>query len=134
MMRYSKILVVILFYESLMSCNPQKSNHENNMWQLVEKVNQVCPITMDSETRVDNAMYVPDSNSLIYNCTLTQRDKSGLDLDILRTFLEDNVINKAKTSPELAFLRDNDVTLIYRYSDRRGNFLLDIKITLLMYK
>jgi len=88
---------------------------------------------IDQYTRLDNAMALPN-NSFQYNYTLINIDKSEVNLDTVKKYIEPNIINNVKTNPDLKIYRENKTTMIYNYRDKNGIFVVRIAVTPEMYK
>lgn len=97
------------------------------MMEAASKINESCPIMVDSETRLDNAIAMPD-NVFQYNYTLIHVDKDSIDIDLAKGQLEPTIINFVKTNPDLKIYRDSKVTFKYYYKDRNGVYLLSILV------
>jgi len=110
-----------------------KFSSEKALTQIATELNKACPLMIDSETRLDNAVPMPD-NTLQYNYTLVNRIKDSIDVNNIKTFLEPNIINNVKTNPDMEFIRKTKATLNYSYKDKAGNALLTIIITPEMYQ
>ena len=98
------------------------------MMQAASELNKTCPIMVDQDTRLDNAVALPD-NIFQYNYTLVNLDKSEVNLDTVKKYIEPGLINTVKTNPDLKLYRDNKVTMAYNYRDKSGVFVLKISVT-----
>jgi len=96
-------------------------------------MNKTLPVMIDADTRIDNVMAFPNK-IFMYNYTLVNYEKETFDTIAAKNYLEPRVLNTIKTSPEMKYQRDNNVTLQYRYSDKSGNYLFSFKITPEQYK
>jgi hypothetical protein len=97
------------------------------------EINKTCPIMIDQETRLDNALAMPN-NTLQYNYTLINLDKSDIIVDTLKKYIEPNIINNIKSNPDLKAYRDNKTTMTYYYRDKDGDFVYKLEVTPEMYK
>jgi hypothetical protein len=98
------------------------------MMEAASELNKSCPIMVDQETRLDNALALPD-NIFQYNYTLINLDKSEVNIDTVKKYIEPGIINNVKTNPDLKAYRDNKVTMAYNYRDKNGVFVLKINVT-----
>ncbi|HMC85529.1 MAG TPA: zinc-ribbon domain-containing protein [Chitinophagaceae bacterium] len=121
---FAYILIQQLFF---------KPSFDKNMMKAASELNKSCPIMVDRETRLDNAVALPN-NILQYNYTLVNFEKSMIDADTLKNRIEPSLINNVKTNPDLKVYRNNQATLAYNYRDKNGVFILKISITPEMYK
>ena len=56
------------------------SGFDKQLMKAAEEINNVCPIMVDSGTRLDNAISIP-GNKLAYNYTLVNLLKADIDID-----------------------------------------------------
>lgn len=98
------------------------------MMKAASELNKTCPIMVDQHTRLDNAAAMPN-NIFQYNYTLVNLDKSEVNIDTVKKYVEPGLINNVKTNPDLKVYRDNKVTMAYNYRDKNGVFVLKITVT-----
>jgi ribosomal protein L37E len=103
------------------------------LMQTASEINKTCPVMVDQFTRMDNSLALPN-NSFQYNYTIVNNDKSEINLDTAKKYIEPAIINQVKTDPDLKFFRDNKVTMIYNYRDKSGVFVVKYSVTPDMYK
>ena len=103
------------------------------MMEVASEINKTCPIMVDAETRLDNAISLP-KNVFQYNYTLVNMEKASTDTVEMRQFLEPTIVNFVKTNPQMKFQRDHETTINYYYKDKEGNFLITISVTPEKYK
>src|SRR5512145_1718114 len=99
----------------------------------VSELNKSCPIMVDQQTRLDNAIALPDK-VLQYNYTLVNWYKDSIDVEAFELYMKPMLVNLVKTSPNLKIYRDHNATLSYSYKDRNGVFVDVIPITPDLYK
>lgn len=110
---------------------PPSFNKE--LMTVANEISKACPIMVDQETRLDNAIALPD-NSFQYNYSLINYHASELNVDTLRKYVEPGIINSVKSRPELELFRENKTTLIYSYSDKVGVYVFKIIVKPEMYE
>ncbi|MFV0269135.1 MAG: hypothetical protein ACK5HT_18570 [Draconibacterium sp.] len=98
------------------------------MMQAVSKINESCPIMVDQDTRLDNAIALPE-NILQYNYTLVNWVKDSVDLNAFEDYMQPMILKNVKTNPDLKIYRDNKTTMAYNYKDMNGLFITKISIT-----
>lgn len=103
------------------------SNIDGELMSVASEINESLPIMLDKETRLDATVTLPE-NVFQYNYTLVNMEKSTTDIEYLKSSIEPNVINNAKTNPDMAMLREYKVTFSYYYKDRNGVFLFKVLI------
>jgi hypothetical protein len=97
------------------------------------ELNKNCPFMVDQVTRLDNALVLPNK-TFVYNYTLIGMDKSQVNIDTLKKYLEPGILNNIRTNPDMAKQREYRVTLVYSYKDEKGEFIHKFTITPDMYK
>lgn len=90
-------------------------------------LNKQCPMMVDKETRLDNAVALP-GNTFQYRYTLVNMTKDQLDTNIAKQTLRPNMVQSLSTMPELKDFRDNKVVMEYNYSDKTGAYMMKITI------
>ena len=113
-------------------CSNQIS-FDKAMMEAASELNTSCPIMVDGETRLDNAMALPDK-VFQYNYTLINMEKASVNIDELASYLEPIIVNNVKTNPDLKIYRDNKITMAYYYKDKNGVYLTKIEATPDKYK
>lgn len=98
------------------------------MMQAASEINESCPIMVDQDTRLDNAIALPE-NVLQYNYTLVNWVKDSVDLKAFEDYMQPMILNNVKTNPDLKIYRDNKTTMAYNYKDMNGEFITKISIT-----
>ncbi|MBK7762091.1 MAG: hypothetical protein IPI46_01805 [Bacteroidetes bacterium] len=124
--------------ESKHDTPPKTVENESTDYSLVlnqaaSEVNKSCPMMIDQETRLDNAVALP-TNIFQYNYTLINYSIQDIpDLNALKNNMSPSIINTVKSNPDLKIYRDMKVTMTYNYNDRDGIFLFKIPVTPEMY-
>jgi len=103
------------------------------LMKTASELNVSCPVMVDRETRLDNMIALP-ANVFQYNYTLISVDKEFVDTIEAKKILEPTITNTIRTSPDLKYFRDNEVTMRYYYKDKDGNYLFAISVTPEQYK
>lgn len=96
-------------------------------------LNKTCPIMIDNETRLDNAVAV-SSHYLQYNYTLVNLSVEEIDTIQAHKIIDSTIINDVKTKPELHMYRDHQVTMAYCYKDKDGKYMMRLDVTPELYK
>lgn len=97
------------------------------LMEIAGELNKTCPIMVDSLTRLDNAIALPDK-VFQYNYSLISGSREYMDTEGLKTYLSPRIVNDVKTNPGMKFIRDNKVTVNYSYKDLNGEFLFLITV------
>jgi len=103
------------------------------LMKTASEMNELCPVMIDSETRLDNAIALP-AKTFQYNYTLVSTEKDSVDIVVMKDILEPRIRTFVCTSPDMKTFRDNKVTVNYYYSDKNGNYLLTISVSPEQYK
>jgi hypothetical protein len=96
---------------------------ETILLQLSNNFNGKCPIMVDKITRFDNTSVGNDE--LRFNYTILSAVKDSVDSTELHNHLEPIVRN----NPQVGMLKQNHITVLCRYRDRKGTLLAEIKVT-----
>jgi hypothetical protein len=102
------------------------------MMQAASEINESCPIMVDQETRLDNAVALPE-NIFQYNYTLVKMILDSFDLKAFEDYVQPIILNNVRTNPDMKAYRDNEVTMAYSYKDMNGEFITKILITANQY-
>jgi hypothetical protein len=113
-------LVQTLFFE--------KPTFDKMMMEAASELNKTCPMMVDKETRLDNAMALPD-NTFQYNYTAVNMVKDSVDAGEIQRQIEPGLVNNVKTNPGMKSFRENKVRVLYTYKDKNGVFLFQIEVT-----
>ena len=127
------ILAFVLAYYAVQQIFFKESSFNEVMIEAANGLNESCPIMVDSETRLDNAVVLP-GNIFQYNYTLVNSEKYEVNIPEMENYLEPLLVNNVKTNPDLKIYRDNNVTMTYYYKDRFGESLMKISVTPDKYK
>ncbi len=98
------------------------------MMKVASEINENCPIMVDAETRLDNAISLP-KNIFQYNYTLLTIEKETADTVEIKNYLEPSITNTVKSSPDMKFMRDSRIIIRYYYRDNAGHYLFSISVT-----
>jgi hypothetical protein len=104
------------------------SSPDRDVLKFVNEMNKTCPTMVDIETRLDKVNTLAD-NSLQFYYTLIYRDKDSVAIGNLKQYMEPVILNKIKTSPLLSRYLSKNLTWIYTYNDRDGDFIFKITYT-----
>ena len=114
------IAVQLIFFKT--------SSPDREVLKFAKEMSKHCPAMVDVETRLDKVNALAD-NSLHFDYTLIYRDKDSLSIGNLKKFMEPEILNKIKTSPTLSKYLNKDLTWIYSYNDKDGDFIFQITYT-----
>ncbi len=96
------------------------------------ELNKTCPIMIDEDTRLDNAIALP-GKVFQYNYTLNAYTKEEVRVDTAQKYLFPGIINNVKTNPDMHYFRDHQVTITFNYRDSDGVFITKFSVTHDMY-
>ena len=125
------ISVISLFITQQLSF--KSSSVDKKFAKIASEINEICPMMVDSETRLDNTVAIPPK-TFQYNYTLVNLDKEFIDTIEVKASLEPNIVNWLRTDPAMQFARDKKATVNYRYRDKMGNYVFMISVTPEQYK
>ena len=139
-MRKQNVLLLILigiavalvaYFQLFLSENADEINKE--VVELVAKYNKNCPLNIQEGIRLDSVT-LAEERTVNYNLTLLNVEKKTAEIDVIQEEIKKSLLSTAKANPGLKVFRDNDYTLIYSYSDKKKEFLFDVKILPDQYK
>lgn len=98
------------------------------LMKVASELNESCPVMVDGETRLDNAVTLP-GNVFQYNYTLINLPIDSINIQEFEKYMQPQILNNVKTNPDLKLFRENEVTMSYYYKDSKGTFISKITIT-----
>jgi hypothetical protein len=104
------------------------SSPDKDVLKFVKEMNKTCPSMVDAETRLDKVSALAE-NSLQFDYTLIYRYRDSVAIGNLKQYMEPVILNKIKTSPALSRYLSKNLTWIYSYNDRNGDFIFKITYT-----
>ena len=110
-----------------------KKDLESELKSVALELNKQTPMKVDQFSRLDSASTIGKTN-LIYYYTLTEIEKSEVNLDTVNKYIRPNIIENVKNNPDLKIFRDNNITMDYKYYDKNGEFATEISVTPELYK
>lgn len=119
------ITFFFIFYFTQQLFSP---SFDKQMVKMTSEWNKNCPMMVDQYTRWDNSLALPNK-ILQYNYTLIDIERSEVNLDTVRKYIEPGIINNIRTNPDLKSFRDNNITFQYNYRDKNGEFVWMLKVT-----
>ena len=114
------ITAKVLFFNS--------SSSDISVQKLTTEINKSCPAMVDVETRLDKVVSSVD-NSVQFNYTLIHRNKDSIAIGKLKNSLGPVILKKIKSSPTLSKYLNKNLTWIYSYNDKNGDFIFKITYT-----
>lgn len=118
-------LIVMVLIQQLLFKAP---SFDKEMMKAASELNKTCPVMVDRETQLDNAIALPDK-VFQYNYKLIHMTKDSVDIMAFENYMKPMLLTAVKTTPELKIYRDNKVTMAYSYKDRNGIFITKILIS-----
>jgi hypothetical protein len=96
--------------------------------EIASEINNACPMMVDGETRLDNAMPMP-GNTFQYNYTLVNAERASFDTMTVKALAEPTIIEYVKTEPLMQYVREQNTTINYCYRDKNGAYLFTVSVT-----
>jgi hypothetical protein len=128
LMIFGAILLCAIIFVAVHILFISPSSPDRAILKFTKDLNKHCPEMIDLETRLDQVNALAD-NSLQFNYTLIYRDKDSLSVENLKTYMQPVILNKIKTSPALSKYLSKNLTWIYSYNDKNGDFMFKITYT-----
>jgi len=122
---------VIAYLATQIFFNPQPA--DKKLMQIEKDMQKTFPIMIDQNVRLDDAAALPE-NSFQLNFTLLKLDKSEINLDSIKKYIEECSIVKIKTNPDLKKYLNDITKMNYLFKDKNGEFVFRIDVTTDMYK
>lgn len=114
-----KELIVVLFGPA-----PVSKQLDN----LANSINKRCPLVIDSSTTLNNCE-AGSGNTLYFSYQNNSVNKDEVDTISLIVNSRKEMINRMKTDPSLAALKDNDVSMIAKYYDKASKYICSVVVT-----
>ena len=139
-MRKSTVLLLILigiaasfvaYFQFYLGEKEDEVNTE--VVELIAKYNKSCPLNIQEGIRLDSVS-LHGEKTVQYNLTLLNVTKETAEVNVIQEEIRKGLLSTAKANTGLQVFRENDYTLIYSYSDKKKDFLFDIKIFPDQYK
>lgn len=119
-------LNIFLIYNSAIAGQFNEEIIKNYLAKEMNNINKVCPITVDKYTMLVSTGTF--EKTFIFNYILTS-DRASEVSDNMKDFLKEQGINGYCTATgDLAFFRNNSITLVLNYRDIEGVFISSILI------
>lgn len=109
------------------------SSIDKKLVNVASELNKSCPIMIDSETRLDNSIALPNK-TFQYNYTLVSIDDKNADVEALKSYLNPIILNTITTNPDMKEFRENNVILVYNYKDKNSKHLFKLTFYPNQYK
>jgi hypothetical protein len=100
---------------------------EGQLKAIADQINKGGKKMVDEATRLEGAEALPNK-TLLYNYTLITKTSSEIPPDALNRIVRPNVVKAYSTHPDMKMLRDNGITLTYRYRDKAGQLVGDFSV------
>lgn len=91
-------------------------------------LNKECPMIIDQYTRLDHTEALPNK-TIKYNYTLVEMEKSEVQIDTIRKYVEPAIIENIRNNADMKAYRNNKTTFVYSYKDKNGVFVYEFKAT-----
>ncbi len=105
---------------------------DSELKRSVDEINQMTPIEVDEQSRLDSTK-APGSHRLEYFLTCKLIVKDSFNIDSFKAAKLPEIIDGLRSLPNFRLLRDNEVTIISHYFDRKKQFITKISVSPKMY-
>lgn len=102
------------------------------MREAAEEMNTQLPMPIDGFMRLDKVSARGDTD-FIYHYTLVAMQSIEHAKDTIDNHIKHTIVETLKSSPSLAFFRDNLITMGYQYYDSDGKLVARVAVTPEMY-
>src|SRR6266481_662331 len=100
---------------------------EGQVRAIADQINKQGKKMVDEATRLEGVEALPNK-TLLYNYSLITKTSSEIPPDALNRIVRPNVVKAYRTHPDMKMLRDNGITLTYRYRDKTGHLIGDFSV------
>lgn len=117
--------------ESISPSSSQTSNPSSIEQALVEaskETNKQLPMMVDSATQLSTTM--ASGKDFIYSYRLIGKDYASVTQSDINDSLREGIVSGACTTPETKKMLEEQVRLIYRYSNENGKYLGEVPVVL----
>jgi hypothetical protein len=131
MVKFLKIFGALLIFVVLFITVKKiffNSSADKEVLIFAKEMNKTCPSMVDPETRLDKVIASADNN-LQFNYTLIHMIRDSLPITRLKNYMEPVILNEIKNSGTLRKFLDKNLTWIYSYNDKKGDFIFKISYT-----
>lgn len=105
-----------------------RTSINDDLMKMASEINQHAPVMVDSVTRFDNAVAL-SNNTFQYNYTLLKAKKSEIETTYLQQAGKEIMLNKVRTSPKMAYFRDNNISIWGAYYDSTGVYICTVRLS-----
>ena len=109
-------LCITIYLVFLKTISPDRA-----VLKFAKEMNKQCPLMIDAETRLDKVNALAD-NTLHFNYTLINHVKDSLPIENMKSYMEPTILDKIKASPTLNKYIKKNLTWVYSYNDKKGDF------------
>jgi hypothetical protein len=129
MIRFLKIVgIIFLCVVFIVAIQKIFFRTDRDVAKFVKGMNKTCPSMIDPETRLDNVVAF-EKNNLQFNYTLIYQTRDSLPIPSLKNYMEPLILDKIKNSGTLRKFLDKNLTWIYSYNDKNGDFIFKVTYT-----
>lgn len=127
--KYFQCLLLMLSLVTFARC---AGDIDSQLRKVAKEGNEECPKMLDQWTRLDSCVAYPNKNYKYYHTIVS--DGVILDKAKFETNFKPVIISIIRTNPAMKFLKENEVTLHYMYTDEAGSGQMTIIVTPDEYK
>ena len=128
---YAVIQMIAFWFTLVKNIETALSQPETIKQELIDASNTInsrCPYMIDSYTQLDTTTPI-EHYAFRYNYTLLGVSVREFDIEVFEAEMRPVITNQLRTDPSFNYFRDNNITMIYQYSDMNGRFILQIEVT-----
>ena len=89
------------------------------LFEITKEINKNLPKMVDLETRADSTIAL-SNKTIQYNFTLLNYLIEEVNSEELKSQFYPIILNNIKTNNDMRLLKDNNITIIYLFSDKNG--------------
>ncbi|MEH6659073.1 hypothetical protein [Leeuwenhoekiella marinoflava] len=105
---------------------------QETLIEVALELNKQAPIQVDEETRLDSATVTGDKIFDYYYTLIYRSDM--VNKDTIAKYIKPGIIAQLKSSQDMSYFKEHEVTLNYNYYGYDGKHAVSLKITPDLYK
>lgn len=98
----------------------------DNLIEATELINNKCPEWVDSESRLDSVLLLPEGLSFYYS--LPNKERSTFEAKAFKAFLLPEIVENIQTNYRLQMFRDSSIIMTFNYLDRNGELVTEFSV------
>jgi len=127
---HSGISLFLALVVAVMVTGCVKDGQFTELQEMSDQMDKMCPMTIDSGTRLDSTAAKEEPLTLVYYYTATTASKDALpdNVEQVKKDLKKQAQDNLDNSQDMEAFRKMNVALIYDYRDKNGEYLFNYTV------